>query len=140
MIIADTNVVSEPLRLQPEPAVLDWLEQHAAEIAITAITVGELRYGALRLPQGPRQDRLLTAIETMVTNAGTRVLPYDRHSADVYAQFRVARERTGRPVADADLMIAAISHTHHSPIATRNIRDFSRLGLDTINPWAPTES
>lgn len=135
MIIADTTVVSEPLRHQPEPAVLDWLEQHSTEIAITAITLGELRYGALRLNPGARQDRLLAAIETMATNAGARVLPYDQHAADAYARFRVARERTGRPVGDADLMIAAICHTHGSPIATRNTRDFIDLGLDTINPW-----
>lgn len=135
MIIADINVVSEPLRRDPEPAVLDWLDAHSAEIALTAITIGELRYGALQLDPGVRQHRLLAAIATMATNAGNRVLAYDQHAADAYARFRVARERTGRPVADADLMVAAICHTHQSPIATRNTRDFANLGIDTINPW-----
>lgn len=42
MILADTNVLSEPLRTLPDQAVLAWLGEHAKDIALTTITIGEL--------------------------------------------------------------------------------------------------
>ena len=66
MIVVDTNVVSEPLRRTPDPAVLAWLAGHAAEIALTTITVHELLYGMLRLPEGKRRRGLRDSIDALM--------------------------------------------------------------------------
>ena len=58
MIVADTNVLSEPLRVRPNPEVLAWLERHTADLFITAITVGELLTGVRALPEGRRRAGL----------------------------------------------------------------------------------
>ncbi len=56
MIILDTNVLSELMRAQAEPPVVDWLDrQEQDSLAVTAVTVAELLYGIARLPEGRRK-------------------------------------------------------------------------------------
>ena len=44
MIVLDTNVVSEPLKANPETKVLDWLDNQSAEtLFITTVSRAELR-------------------------------------------------------------------------------------------------
>jgi len=135
VIVADTNVLSEPLQARPDPRVLAWLSRYADVLAVTTITVGELLYGAFRLEGGRRREGLLTAIEALVAGAGQRVLPYDESAARHYAQLRRARETAGRSVGVEDTMIAAICLAGGHAIATRNTREFDVAGLEVLNPW-----
>ena len=51
MILLDTNVVSEPLRPQPDNRVANWLDKQLVEtLYLSAITVAELRLGVAQLP------------------------------------------------------------------------------------------
>ena len=55
MIILDTNVVSEVMRRDPSPAVLDFLDSHAdTTLYLTSITVAEVLCG-VRANQDPAQ-------------------------------------------------------------------------------------
>jgi predicted nucleic acid-binding protein len=135
VIIADTNVLSEPLRAEPSEAVLAWLREHADVLHITTVTVHELMYGVRRLPAGQRRVTLTTAIERMLRRAATRILPYDDAAARTHAALRAEREAVGLPVAVEDGMIAAIALTHGAAVATRNVRHFQGFGLEVIDPW-----
>ena len=134
MIVLDTNVLSEPLRPHPEPAVLDWLAGHA-EASITAITVGELLVGVARLPEGARRNSLAAAVDRVIGEA--EVLAYDAGAARAYARIQELRRRAGRPLAVEDGMIAAICLAYGAALATRNTRDFEGLGIELIDPWHP---
>ncbi len=135
MIVADTNVLSEPLRRDPDPRVLAWLSRYRDEIAVTAITLGELRYGAARLPAGRRRTELEAAIERLAADASTRLLDYDEQASAHYARVRALRESQGRPVNVEDAMIAGICLATGAQLATRNVGDFSDTGLTLRNPW-----
>lgn len=135
MIVADTNVWSESLRPAPDDRVSEWLARHGHELALTTITVGELLYGAARLPPGKRQQGLTTAIEAIVLAAGHRVLDYDQASARQYAVQRASRMASGRPVSAEDMMIAAICAAGGHSIATRNVSDFEGVDVEVIDPW-----
>lgn len=135
MIVADTNVLSEPLRRQPDTRVLAWLSANEDRLAVTTITVAELSYGALRLSAGRRRTALLAAIEALVREAGDRLLTFDESAARAAAELRVTRERTGRPTSSEDLMVAAIADAHAATVATRNVADFEGFGVDVVNPW-----
>ena len=64
MIIVDTNVISELMRIAPAKQVEQWLsEQDGASIYITAITEAELRFGVAILPTGKRQNYLANLVE-----------------------------------------------------------------------------
>ena len=137
MIVLDTNVLSELMRPVAEPRVLAWLEAQAAErLFTTAISRGEMLYGARILPPGRRRDALLAEIEAIfsVDMAG-RVLPYDEAAADAHAVLAAQRRAQGRPGSQADLMIAGIVHSLGGALAIRNVRDFEDCGITLIDPW-----
>jgi predicted nucleic acid-binding protein len=46
MIVLDTNVVSEAMKLEPNPDVHSWLNEQAAEtLYLSSVTVAELLFG-----------------------------------------------------------------------------------------------
>ena len=59
MILLDTNVVSEPLRPEPDTAVIAWIDAQPLEaLFLSAITVAALRAGVALLPAGKRRSGL----------------------------------------------------------------------------------
>lgn len=136
MIVVDTNVFSETLKSSPDEGVMRWLSQHADEIVTTAITVTELTFGALRLPDGRRRTEILEAVAALVDTAGDRVLPFDTVAARHAAELRAQREAHGHVVSVEDTMIAGICRAGAHRLATRNVRDFDDAGIVLLNPWA----
>ncbi len=136
MIVLDTNVIAELMRPHPEPAVLAWANgPESAEVAITAMNEAEILHGLARLPAGGRKQALLDSWQTLVTALlGNRVLAYHREAARWYGELLARREQLGRPIATADAVIAATAPAQGAQLATRNMSDFTGLGLDLINP------
>lgn len=62
MILLDTDVVSEPLRLKPDAGVIAWIDGQSLEtLYLSAVTVAELRAGLALLPAGKRRSGLQRA-------------------------------------------------------------------------------
>lgn len=137
MIVLDTNVISELARKEPGPGVLSWLDSlEVSEVATTAITAAELRYGIARLPDGRRKRELAAVIRGILTeDFHGRVLPFDERASVRYADVVTDREQTGRPIGVADAQIAAICRDLGATLATRNIPDFEEAGIELVNPW-----
>ncbi|HEY0215781.1 MAG TPA: type II toxin-antitoxin system VapC family toxin [Cellulomonas sp.] len=138
MIVLDTNVLSEPLRVAPDPHVTRWLTTSDASVAITAVSVGELLTGARRLPHGRRREGLLEAIESIIDSFSGSILPFDAAAARRYATMQEARRSAGHPLSTEDGMIAAICASHDAVLATRNTKDFDHLGVPLVDPWSST--
>ncbi|WP_440225105.1 type II toxin-antitoxin system VapC family toxin [Dokdonella sp. MW10] len=137
MIVLDTNVISELFRPRPDPAVMTWLAACPADDLFTsAVTRGELLYGAHILPAGQRKDALLAGLLRIFGERfPNRVLPYDEAAADAHAGIAAQRSLQGRPGSHADLMIAGIAQSQGAALATRNVRDFADCGIALIDPW-----
>ena len=137
MIVLDTNVLSELTRPTPEPKVLSWLEMQAEDVLFTtAITRGEMLYGACILPAGRRREQLLDAVQAIFSrDRAVRVLPYDEAAADAHSEIAAQRRLLGRPISQSDAMIAGIVHAHGATLATRNIRDFEGCAIALVDPW-----
>ena len=137
MIVLDTNVLSEFMRVEPDAQVLAWVDaQPALELAISAITVAEILHGIARLPSGKRKQKLEShAMAMFEEDFAGRILPFDVHAAVEYATLVAGCEAKGRAASMAGAQIAAVCRIHGAPIATRNVRDFEFSGLDVINPW-----
>jgi toxin FitB len=137
MIVLDTNVVSEPMRRDRDPAVQAWLDQQVAEsLYLTATSLSELLLGIEILPDGKRKKGLAAALgELLAMLFGPRILPFDQQAAIVYAPL-VRRARVGgRPISVADGQIAAIAATHGFTVATRDTAPFVAAGVPVVNPW-----
>jgi toxin FitB len=137
VIVLDTNVISELARQAPDPGVLSWLDPlETSEVATTAVTAAELRHGVARLPDGRRKRELAGVIQgVLAEDFRGRVLPFDEHASERYADIVIGRERIGRPIGIADAQIAAICREAGAILATRNIADFEETGIELLNPW-----
>jgi predicted nucleic acid-binding protein len=137
MIILDTNVVSEPLRPAPDPAVLAWLDRQAPEsLYLTTINLAELLAGIELLPAGKRRtDLKLALLGRMLPLFDQRLLSFDSSAAEAFAQINALAQAAGSPVSFADGAIAAIAAARGFMIATRNVRDFNGTGVKIVNPW-----
>ena len=137
MIILDTNVVSEPLKPRPEPAVIDWLDRQTPQtLHITSITLAELLAGIEALPPGRRRVELHHAfVQQVMPLWNGRILPFDTSAAERFAKINTQAQAAGNPISFADAAIAAIASANGFTLATRNVRDFKGTGVDVINPW-----
>ena len=137
MWILDTNVVSELMRPEPEPRVIEWVgARPGGSLFLTAVTEAELRYGLALLPAGHRRDDLTAALEDMLEeDFAERILPFDRSAARLYAQIVSSRRTRGRPMTQFDGQIAAIARSRDAGVATRNETDFADCDIEIINPW-----
>ena len=137
MILLDTNVVSEPLRLAPDPVVLSWIDaQNVETLYLAAISLAELRFGIAALPDGKRKDTLHHSLERRVVPlfAG-RILPFNAAASVAYAELRVRARSAGKAIGAADGYIAATAAANSLTVATRDTAPFEAAGLMVINPW-----
>jgi toxin FitB len=140
MIVADSNVLSELMRVEPAPEVKRWYRFHRAdELYTTAVTQAEMLYGAEVLPHGRRKTELMEALHRIFANAyAGRILPFDSNAAIQFADLTANRQRMGLPIKMPDAQIAAIVRSHGAALATRNVSDFEHCGIELINPWTAT--
>jgi len=137
MVVLDTNVISELFKPTPDPKVMAWVGGLPGEgLFTTAVTRGELLYGLYCMPEGRRRNDLLQGLTLLFEQklAG-HVLAYDDAAADAHAAIAAARLAQGRPVGQADMMIAGIVRSREATLATRNVRDFEDCGIPLIDPW-----
>ena len=89
MIVLDTNVISDSTNKAPSARVMAWLDAQTIEtLYLSAITVGELRYGIAAMPHGRRHDEHVDWLENYTLPAFSgRILPYDLTATVEYARL-----------------------------------------------------
>jgi len=137
MILVDTNIVSEAMKLQPDRAVTAWVNAQAWDsLYLCTPVLAELRYGIERLARGRRKNLLAAGLDRVENELyHGRILSFDQAAAVNYGRLTVNREQQGRRMEQMDALIAAIALTHGAIVATRGVRDFADLGLEVINPF-----
>jgi predicted nucleic acid-binding protein len=138
VILLDTNVVSEAMKPEPDPAVLAWLDHQAAEtLYLSSVSVAELLFGIAALPRGKRRNRLGQAVEGLLGLFGDRVLEFDLKAARRYAELAVLARGRGRGFPTPDGYIAAIAASRDFTVATRDVAPFVAAGVPVVDPWQP---
>jgi len=138
MIVLDTDVVSEPLKPNPDPAVLIWLDnQEPQTLYLTAIHLAELFAGVEALLAGRKKTQLHQAIkQQLLPLFAGRFLSFDQQATETFARINAKAQAEGAPIGFADCANAAIASAHGFLLATRNVRDFQHAGIALLNPWA----
>ena len=86
MIVVDTNVLSEEMKLVPAAPVLAcFRKQSAARVFATAVCEAEIRLGVAILPDGQRKRDLESAARKILALFAGRILPFDSAAAVAYA-------------------------------------------------------
>ncbi len=133
--LLDTNVLSEIRKgRQGDRNVMAWASDLPQEQVFTSVMVlAEIRRGILRAERRdpPQAARLALWHADLVGRLGDRVLAVDFDVAEAWA---VMVSRATLPIVDA--LIGATAQVHRLTMVTRNIRDFSRLGIPVLDPFA----
>ena len=132
MYLLDTNVVSELRRPRPQRAVLRWIaDVPADQLYLSAVTISEIQAGIeLTRAQDIAKTEELEAWLGKVLMSYS-VLPMDAAAFREWA--RLMHRRSDTLIEDA--MIAATAKVHGLTVVTRNVRDFSQLGVAVRDPF-----
>jgi tRNA(fMet)-specific endonuclease VapC len=131
MYCFDTDVLSATMRRDPHLPLIRRLAQISpSEQFSTAITMGELLYGASRRGSA----RLHNQVRELIRGALT-ILPFDEAAADVYGPLRAQLESDGQPLDEPDLRIASIALSRELILVTGNVRHFDRVPGLAVENW-----
>jgi predicted nucleic acid-binding protein len=131
--LVDANVLSEPTRPDPRPAVVAWLRRHERAIAVDPVVLGEIRFGILLLPRGKRRARLERWFDEGVRRL--QCLPWEAETGLRWAELLARLRGSGRAMPIKDSLIAATALAHRLVVVTRNVADFEKAGCGVVNPF-----
>ena len=137
MIVLDTDVISEVLKLTPDRKVVDWLKTlDVASAFATTISLAELRYGVEQLPAGQRRELLSNRIDlAFARDFRGRLLTFDERAAYEFGEM-AAQFGPDLGGMAFDIQIAAIARANGAAIATKNVKRFKLFEVPVYNPWA----
>ena len=126
--LLDTDTVSFALRGVGNVASAMLLHK-PSKIAISAITLGELRFGA----EKRRSKKLHSLISAFC--GPIDVLAYDALAATQFGKLCSLLQQRGTPIGLADTMIAAHAQSLGRVLVTNNTRHFSRVPGLKLESW-----
>lgn len=128
--LLDTNICIYLIKQKP-PEVLQTFKQFAVgDIAISAITVAELAFGASKSKQQARNQAALSQFLAPLI-----VVPFDAGAAQIYGKVRAWLESQGTPIGALDLLIAAQALHLNLPLVTNNTKEFERIPDLKVENW-----
>ena len=130
--LLDTNTLSEIFKPVPFPGLLEWLESHEPETALSVISLGEMALGIERLPDSKRRRFLERAFDFLRQDYAGKVLDFTEGAAVEWARLVAAAQRKGRNLSVLDSQIEATAIHFGLVVVTRNKKDFSH---PVFNPW-----
>ena len=136
--LLDTNVVSELIKPSPDARVAAWIRAtEETDLHLSVLTFAEIRYGIEKLPQGGRRERLRRWMDTdLVDRFEGRILGVDRTIGELWGVIMARGFAVSVRLPVMDTLLAATAEHHGMTMVTRNIRDFARAGVATLDPWS----
>lgn len=129
--LIDTNILSELMRREPDPAVSAWAGRQSG-FALSVITLEELVFGLTRKHLPLKRQWLEAFLSTQC-----EILPVTPAIATSGGSLRGTFAAKGIARQPYDMLIAATALLHKRPLATRNTADFEGCGITLINPFHP---
>jgi predicted nucleic acid-binding protein len=127
--LADTNVLSELARREPDPGVARWASG-VVRVHLSVVTVEELCFGLAWKPL-PRVD---TWLGDFLAH-DCEILPVTAPIARRAGELRGRHRARGSSRHQADMLIAATASVHGLTLVTRNHRDFDGCGIAVLDPF-----
>ena len=125
MVLLDTSFLIDVLRgAKSIEETMDRLDREE-EVYITALSIMELNYGALKSASEEEQAKLLSFLTSF------DLLNFDLDSSIEASKIKYDLEGSGSMIGVEDIMIAAIAKINKQKLITRNVKHFERIeGLE----------
>jgi predicted nucleic acid-binding protein len=131
--LLDTNVVSEMTKPTRDANVQAWLDTITGpSLYVSVMVFGEIRKGIelLRRRDAGRAGVYDAWLDHLRQEFRTRVFPVTTAVAEEWGRLHAIR-----PLPHVDGLIAATARAHDAILVTRNVKDFARLDVKTVNPF-----
>ena len=125
----DTDSVSLIIRKNPS-LIKNLIKHEEDEICISAITYAELSYGL----EKKGSERLFLEVNTVVGKLS--IVDFDETQSRMYGKIRAELEKSGTPLGDLDMFIAAAALSRNAILVSHNIRHFSKIKGIKVEDWA----
>jgi tRNA(fMet)-specific endonuclease VapC len=130
MYMLDTNICIYIIKKQPISVLQRFESLALGSVAMSLVTYGELRFGALRSDNAKKALDILDEIAAYIP-----VLPMSFEAAKEYADIRVNLNAKGMPIGNNDLWIAAHARALGHTLVTNNVREFERVENLKLDNW-----
>ena len=124
----DTDAVSFALRGHGRVGARI-VEHRPSELAVSALTVAELRYGANRR----KSAKLHRMIDAFTSNVA--VMPFDDACATQFGHIAAELAERGAPIGELDVLIAAHAMALAVTLVTNHVKHFSRIRGLKVENW-----
>ena len=130
--LLDTNTLSELTKPEPFAGLIDWLETHEPESAVSAISLGEMVAGIERMPESKRRRALERALKFLREDYAGKILDFNEGVAVEWGRLVATAKKRGRNLSVLDSQIEATAVHFGLMVVTRNEKDFFH---PVFNPW-----
>jgi tRNA(fMet)-specific endonuclease VapC len=128
--LLDTNICIYIIKHNP-PAVRERFAQHAAnELAMSVVTLGELRFGAEKSRSRAKAIESIRRLEKVL-----QIAPMPTVAGEHYGEIRAVLQKKGQIIGNNDLWLAAHARAEGWILVTNNMREFSRVPQLKIENW-----
>ena len=140
--LLDTNCVSELVRIQPEPRVMEWMDAAGEEqLYLSVLTLGEIRKGLAGQVQSKRRRQVETWLDVdLQTRFAGRILSINGPVAEHWGLLAARAKTKGIPLPIMDGLLAATALHYNLTMVTRNVADFASTLVPVLNPWNDSTS
>jgi tRNA(fMet)-specific endonuclease VapC len=129
MYLLDTNIVIYCLK--GHKVVNQNLRIHLNDsISISVITLMELYYGAYKSQKVESNLAKIKALESSID-----VIALGKEVVEIFGIYKAKLERSGVPLDDFDLILAACAMTHNLVLVTNNTKHFKRIEGLRVADW-----
>jgi predicted nucleic acid-binding protein len=133
--LADTNVLSAKMAgAQP---VLDWLEGHGAEVAISTLSIAEIRRGIELRRDGKARRDLEREFRFVMEDFEGCIWVFDELAAFEWGRLLAEAATKNRPLPFADSLIGAIARSMEAKVVSSDKAGFE--GCARVDPWTGLE-
>ena len=130
--LIDSNVFRDLMDEHPKAAQRLAAAIATQSVAVSVIVRGEVLFGIERLPAGRRRDTLSLKADRLFSALAEEPVPY--MAAVHYSRIKRGRERTGSPMDENDLWIAATALALGATLVTRDA-DFRNTPGLVVEDW-----
>ncbi|MCL2025699.1 MAG: PIN domain-containing protein [Leptospirales bacterium] len=124
----DTDTVSFIIR-KNSSVIANLIKHEDDEICISAISYAEIFYGLIK----KGSERLFNEVNSIMGKLS--IIDFDTSQSELYGQIRVELEKSGTPLGDMDILIAAAASSIGAILVSHNKKHFSRIKGLKIEDW-----
>jgi tRNA(fMet)-specific endonuclease VapC len=127
--LLDTDTVS--LAVRKNPTVIKNLIKHENdEICISVITYAEICFGLEKKASEKLTNEVKTILEKFL------IIDFNSSQSELYGKIRLKLEKSGTPLGDMDVLIAAAAMSIGAILVSHNLKHFSKITGINIEDWS----